>query len=85
MHAEFLVSNCYFISGVGTMISGEVITGEIMEGVWGMTSRGKKMAVSKIEVKGERKNSAIEKEKANIYVKHINRADISPGEVIRFD
>ena len=85
MHAEFRVINCYDISGVGLVLTGQVENGEIEEGALGMTYRGKKCAVIKIEHQGERRQSAKEKERVNVYVKHITRADVRPGEKIRFD
>jgi translation elongation factor EF-1alpha len=85
MSSEFFVARCYDVGGVGLIISGTVESGEIREGTIGRTFKGKKFTLVKIEKEGEQIPKACEKDKVTIFVKHISRIDVKPGESIYFD
>lgn len=80
----FFISRCYEVSGVGLILAGIVENGEITEGAIGMTSRGKKFVLVKIEKQGEKILKAGKKQRVNLFVKNVTRADISKGEFIHF-
>jgi len=87
MRSEFVVEQCYRMSHLPMIISGEVVSGEIRDGAWGITSRGKRCLLVKIEAKKTGGNVGVAKahEKVNIYLKNIKQSDIKPGVVIFFD
>lgn len=84
MSAEFLVANCHYIDEVGTLIGGEVLKGRIEEGEWGVSSSGRRFLVSKIESQGERRLSASERDKVNLYAMHISQSNLRAGEILYF-
>lgn len=84
MHAEFIVRQCLQGSGSELVISGEVKKGLIAEGANGLTSRGKRFAVIKIESRNERKRMISENERASLYIKYITLSDINAGELVTF-
>ena len=85
MGAEFFVARCYEIGGVGLVIAGSVESGEFGEGCVGRTFKGKKFTLVKIEKEGAKIPRACEKDKVNLFIKHITRADLRPGELLYFD
>ena len=85
MGAEFYVSRCYDVSGVGLVIAGWVESGELRDGHIGRTSKGVKFALVKIEKDGRQASTTKNKEKANLFVKHVTRNEIKPGETIYFE
>ncbi len=84
MNAEFLVSSCFELSGIGVVVSGEVQSGEISEGAVGRTDRGKTCSVVKIENMGDRVPIANEKSKVTLTIKHITKSDIKPWDTLYF-
>ncbi|MEI8348606.1 MAG: hypothetical protein WCI77_00495 [Candidatus Omnitrophota bacterium] len=84
MSAEFLVASCHYIDEVGTLIGGEVLKGRIEEGEWGATASGKKFLVSKMEFQGDRRVSASEHEKVNLYAIHISQTYVRAGDTLYF-
>ncbi len=84
MGAEFFVARCYDIGGVGLVIAGSVESGEFCEGCVGRTFKGKKFTLVKIEKDGSKVVKACEKDKVNLFVKYITRADLRAGELLYF-
>jgi len=84
MGAEFMVKQYYGIRGVSAIITGVVESGEITEGIVGVTTKGKKFTIVKIESKGNRILKAHEGDTVNIVVKHLEREDIRMGETFSF-
>lgn len=84
MASEVFVSRCYDVGGVGLVINGWVQLGEIIEGSIGMTFKGKKFTLVRIEKQGQQVPRASEKDRINIFVKNITRSDLNPGETIYF-
>ena len=84
MSAEFFIKQCYDVGGVSLILFGSVESGEITEGSVGMTSRGKKFTVVKIEKQGDKVATAFKKDRVNLSIKNITRADIRPGEICYF-
>lgn len=84
MQADFFVKQCYDVGGVSLVLAGNVESGEIAEGSIGVTSKGKKFTVVKIEKDGDRVPVALRKEKVNLSIKNITRVDIRVGEIIHF-
>ncbi len=84
MGAEFVVKQFYNIGGVSSVITGVVESGEIREGAVGITARGKRFTVVKIEREGHPILEACEGDKVNISVKYLIRSDIRIGEVFSF-
>lgn len=84
MSAEFKVKSQYFIGGLGLVVTGEIKSGEIQDGKMGTNNRGKKCAVVKIEVNGEKVSSAKRHDIATIVLRYLNRNDVHVGESIFF-
>ena len=84
MNAEFTVYTCYVLSGLGLVLSGEVKSGTVAEGEIGMTAKGKRCTVVKIETKGERMHSANSRERVTLVVKHISKDDVKPWDTLYF-
>ncbi|MDD5070375.1 MAG: hypothetical protein PHV17_06565 [Candidatus Omnitrophica bacterium] len=85
MHGEFCVDHCYDAIGLGQLITGQVTEGEIVEGAIGRTSKGERFTVVKIEQHGDRKRSALKKDKVNLYVKYVNKSKVRKGDIMHFD
>ena len=73
------------MAGLGLVVSGEVKSGEVTEGSNGRTAKGKKCAVVKIELGGERISIAEKKSKVSMVLKNIGRTDAKPWDIIYFD
>jgi len=84
MGAEFVVKQFHNVGGVSSVITGIVESGEIREGAIGVTTRGKRFTVVKIERDGHPIPKALTKDKVNISVKYLIRSEISMGETFRF-
>lgn len=86
MYAKFFVEQSYSTSSLPMFVSGEVVEGEIHEGNFGTTPRGKKCSVVQIEEKktGTRITIAKRRAKVNIYLKNVNPQDIKTGDIIGF-
>lgn len=84
MNAEFFVTTLYELAGLGLILAGEVKGGEVSEGEAGITSRGKKCIIVKVEVDGQRVHSAVSKQKATIVVKHIDKRDVQVRDSLYF-
>ena len=84
MGAEFLVKQYYIIGGISCVVAGRVESGEIVEGCIGVTSRGKKFTVVKIEREGNQIRQAKERDKVNLSIKYLSREDIKIGEIFCF-
>lgn len=84
MGAEFVVKQFHNVGGVSSVITGVVESGELREGSVGVTARGKKFTVVKIEKEGHPVPKAFEKDKVNISVKYLARSDIRMGEAFHF-
>ncbi len=85
MSSEVVVARCYEIGGVALVIAGSVQSGEVKEGSVGRTYRGKKFTLVKMEKEGYQIPKAVEKDKINLFVKHLARSDLRIGESIYFD
>lgn len=85
MGAEVFVSRCYDVGGVGLVVNGWVQSGAINEGSIGRTFKGKRFTLVKIEKEGQQIPRALEKDKVNLFVKHVTRTDLKPGETVYFD
>lgn len=85
MSAEFLVNTCFVISGLGIIVSGEVRSGEIAEGVVGRTTNNKRCTVVKIEQDGDRIPLAHAKSKVTLTLKHIGKNDVRSWDTVYFD
>ncbi|MCF7908869.1 MAG: hypothetical protein K9L86_08385 [Candidatus Omnitrophica bacterium] len=85
MGAEIFVARCYDVGGVGLVINGWVQSGEIREGSVGRTYKGKRFTLVKIEKEGKQIPKAVEKDKINLFVKHVNRTEVKPGETVYFE
>lgn len=84
MGAEFVVKQFYNIGGVSSVIAGVVEFGEISEGAVGITAKGKKFTVVKIEREGLPIPKACQGDNINISVKYLIRSDIRMNEVFHF-
>ena len=84
MAAEFMVKQFHNIGGVSSMITGVVESGEVVEGAVGVTTKGKKFTVVKIEKDGSMIPKACAKDKVNISVKYLARADVRMNETFHF-
>ncbi len=84
MGAEFMVKQFYGIRGVSSVIVGVVESGEISEGIVGITAKGKRFTVVKIEKDGIRVIKAYDGDRVHIVVKHLERQDIRMGETFSF-
>jgi len=84
MAAEFMVKQFHNIGGVSSVISGVVESGELVEGAVGITSKGKKFTVVKIEKHGSMVPKACAKDKVNISVKYLARSDVRINETFHF-
>ncbi len=84
MGAEFVVKQFHNVGGVSSVITGVVEFGEISEGLVGVTAKGKRFTVVKIERDGHPIPKAGIKDKVNISVKYLTRSDISMGETFHF-
>ena len=84
MGAEFVVKQFHNVGGVSSVITGVVESGEISEGAVGITARGKKFTLVKIEREGHQIPKAREGDKVNISVKYLSRSDIRMEEAFHF-
>jgi len=84
MAAEFIVKQFYSIGGVSSVVTGIVESGEVIEGSIGITAKGKKFTVVKIERDGLKLHKACNKDKVNLSVKHLDRSDIRMEEIFHF-
>lgn len=84
MAAEFVVKQFYNIGGVSSVVAGVIESGELNEGAIGISSKGKKFTVVKIEKNGYRIPKAVRKDKVNISVKRLDRSDGRVGEIFYF-
>lgn len=84
MSAEFVVKQFHNVGGVSSVITGVVESGEIREGVVGITAKGKRFTVVKIERDGHPTPKACTKGKVNISVKYLIRSDVRMGETFHF-
>lgn len=84
MQADFFIKQCYSVGGESLILAGSVESGEIKEGSVGMTAKGKKFTVVKIEKEGNSVPVAFRKERVNLSIKNITRTDVRVGEVIHF-
>jgi hypothetical protein len=84
MYAEFVIASCFDLTDLGVVISGEVTNGQIEEGSSGKTVKGKSFILVKIDIEGSQVHSIARKEKANLFIKNISRADVRPGETLYF-
>lgn len=85
MPGEFFVARCYEVGGVGIILAGRVESGQVREGSIGRTFKGKKCTLVRIEKDGDQIPAAKEHDKVNLFVKHVTRADVKPGETLLFD
>ena len=85
MPAEFLISRCYDVGSVGIIVAGSISSGLLREGTIGRNFKGKKGMLVRIEKDGAQVPHAAEKDKVNIFIKYLTRADVKPGEVLHFD
>ena len=84
MSAKFVVKQFYSIGGVSAIVAGVIRSGHIREGAVGITAKGKKFTVVKIEKNGYSVPGAREGDKINISVKYLIRTDVRMGEFFQF-
>lgn len=84
MKAEFTIKACFNLPSVGVVVSGEVIDGQIKEGMQGKIPKGKNCMVVRIDSKGQKVFIAHRKDKVNLTMKNIIISDVRPGETIYF-
>ncbi len=84
MGAEFSVKDIYVIGGIGAILTGKVKSGHVSEGDVGVTARGKKFSVVKIEKDGSKINRIADGGRVNLTVKHLTREDLRRGENVKF-
>lgn len=84
MSAKFVVKQFHNVGGISSVITGVVGSGEVCEGDVGMTARGKRFTVVKIEIEGQQVRKAGEGNKINISVKYLSRSDVRMGEIFNF-
>jgi len=84
MSAEVNIREIYIAGESGSVLIGEVESGEVIEGEIGVTARGKRFTVVKIERDGMKVKKVAKGDKANISVKYLAKEDIRRGESIFF-
>ncbi|MCK9573778.1 MAG: hypothetical protein M0R20_05230 [Candidatus Omnitrophica bacterium] len=84
MHAEFVVKSCFNSPGLGVLVSGEIMDGNIEEGAQGKTPAGKLVTIVRMDIQGVKVKTARIKEKVNIVLKGVAISDVNPGMNINF-
>lgn len=84
MGATFIVKQFHNVGGVSSVITGVVESGEISEGSVGVTARGKKFTVVKIERDSHPIPKARKGDNINISVKYLSRVDVRINESFHF-
>jgi GTPase len=84
MHAEFVIKSCFVSPGLGVLVSGDVMQGDIEENSQGKTPQGKMVTVVRIDMQGTKIKIAHAKDKINIILKGATISDVHPGMKIDF-